>query len=340
MALHPNWKALATVDFAWKQFVREGSLQCEENTKNKTVKSGNHLTGQEAKCIYENIVGSDIYPEDKPTSTGHSTTVRQCVKSVEPCRKIKTFQDKTRLVNALMKEAQRNNVAEVSALVPHCNSINVTDQYGWTALMSAACAGALEVVKFLISRGADVSLRDKSGNTCLSLARRCGHLTVVQAITEGHRQSEAESQPPQIGHVEFYCESCKQSFCSTSREQHATSTVHLLSSRPHVVVPTIYSIPASNKGYQILLKRGWDKEKGLGRDGSGHKFPLKTVLKCDRKGLGGDTQEKAQVTHYRPHIFPLERRTRNRSSRRNSEAILNVERRKERALRRELGDML
>jgi hypothetical protein len=337
MALHPNWKALSTVDFAWKQFVREGSLQIEENTKNKTVKSGNHLTGQEAKCIYENIVGSDIYSEDKPTSTELSTTTNVCMKSVEPCRKKKTFQDKTSLVNALMKEAQRNNVAEVSALVPHCNSINVTDQYGWTALMSAACAGALEVVKFLISRGADVSLRDKSGYTCLSLARRYGQLAVLQAITEG--QSEAECQPPQTGHVEFYCESCKQSFCSTSREQHATSTVHLLS-RPQVAVPTIYSIPASNKGYQILLKRGWDKEKGLGPDGSGHKFPLKTVLKCDRKGLGGDTQEKAQVTHYRPHTFPLERRTRNRSSRRNREAVLNVERRKEQAIRRELGDML
>jgi hypothetical protein len=336
MALHPNWKALSTVGFAWKQFVRESSSQIEENTKNETVKSGSHLTGHEAKCIYEGIVGSDFYPGHKPTSTGRSTKTNVCVKSVEPCLRIKTYQDKERLVNALMKEAQRNNVAEVSVLVLQCNSVNVTDQYGWTALMSAACAGALEVVKFLISCGADISLRDKSGNTCLSLARRYSHLAVVQAITEGHRQTEAESQPPKTGHVEFYCESCKQSFHSTSREQHATSTVHLLSSRPQVVVPTIYSIPTSNKGYQILLKRGWDREKGLGPDGSGHKFPLKTVLKCDRKGLGGDTLEKARVTH----AFPLERRIRNSSSKRNREAVLNMERRKERALRLELGDTL
>lgn len=341
MALHPNWKAISTVDFSWKQFVREGCSQIEENTKNEKIKSGNRLTGHEARYIYEEIVGSDIYPDSKPTtSSGHGKKTSACVKSIEPCVRIKKYQNGARLVNALMKEAQRNRVAEVTALLSDCCSINVTDQYGWTALMSAACAGALEVVKFLISRGADVSVRDKSGNTCLSLARRQGHLAVVQAITEGHRQTEAENRPSQTGDVdEFYCESCKQNFHSTSREQHATSTVHLLSSGPHVAVPTMYSIPTSNKGYQILLKRGWNREKGLGRNGSGCKFPLKTVLKCDRKGLGGDTQEKAQVTHFRTHAFPMEQKTRNTSSRRNREAALSVERRMERTLRRELGDM-
>ncbi|PNF35464.1 G patch domain and ankyrin repeat-containing protein 1-like protein [Cryptotermes secundus] len=340
MALHPDWKAPSTVDFSWKQFVREGCSQIEEDTKNKKVKSGNHLTGQEAKYIYEEIVGSDIYPENKPTiSSGHSKKTSACVNSVEPCVRIKKSQDRARLVNALMREAQRNRVAEVTALLSACCSVNVTDQYGWTALMSAACAGAVEVVKFLISCGADVSLRDKSGNTCLSLARRNGHHEVVQAITEGHRQTEAESQPSQTRHVEFYCESCKQNFHSTSREQHATSTVHLFSSRPQVAVPTMYGIPTSNKGYQILLKRGWDREKGLGPDGSGHKFPLKTVLKCDRKGFGADTKEKARVTHFKPHAFPVEQKT-NTGSRRKREALRNKERRKEQALRRELGDML
>jgi len=163
----------------------------------------------------------------------------------------------------------------------------------------------------------------------------------VHVITEGHKETGTESQPMRTRHVEFYCESCRQSFCNTSREQHSTSIVHLLSSSPCIAVPTMYSIPASNKGYQILVKGGWDREKGLGADGSGHKFPLKTVMKRDRTGLGGATEEKARVTHLTPLASQLKHKTRNNtSSRRKREAAVSRERRKERVLRRELGDML
>jgi hypothetical protein len=340
MALHPNWKALSTVNFPWKQFVREGCSQTEENIKVKVTDSS--LTGEEAKRIYEEVVASVASHEGKLTtgtgirkvtgahaiSSGSSVTINSC-------------QDRTRLVNAVMKEAQNNSVAGVAALLSGLCDIDVTDQYGWTPLMSAACAGAVDVVKFLLGHKADANLKDKSGNTCLSLAKRQGHLAVVQAITEGQRETGTEHQPVRTRHVEFYCESCELSIRNTSREQHVTSTVHLFSSRPHITVPTVYSIPASNKGYQILVKGGWDREKGLGADGSGHRFPLKTVMKRDRKGLGGGTQQKARVTHFSPLASKLKQKTRNNtSSRHNREAALNRERRKERALRRELGDTL
>jgi FOG: Ankyrin repeat len=339
MSLHPNWKALSTVDFPWKQFVREGCSQTEENTKIKVT--GDCLTGEEAKCIYEEIVSS-FYPhaDQLTTGTAHGKVKGAHVNSSESSVRI-LCQDRERLVNAVMKEAQNNNVARVTELLSDLRNVDVTDQYGWTPLMSAACAGALDVVKFLISRKADANVRDKSGNTCVSLARRQGHLAVVHAITEGHRETGTESQPMRTRHVEFYCESCGQSFCNTSREQHTTTIVHLLSSRPCITVPTVYSIPASNKGYQILVKRGWDREKGLGADGSGRKFPLKTVMKQDREGLGGGTQEKAQVTHFTPLAPQLKQKTRNdTSSKRKREAALSRERRKERVLRRELGDVL
>lgn len=37
--------------------------------------------------------------------------------------------------------------------------INVSDQYGWTALMCASYAGHLHIVKYLLSMGVDVSKR-------------------------------------------------------------------------------------------------------------------------------------------------------------------------------------
>lgn len=339
MALHPNWKALATVDLPWKQFVREGCSQTEENTKIKVT--AGCFNGEEAKRLYEEIVGSDYPNEDQlTTGTARSTVQGVHVKSSVSSVRI-SYQDRTRLVNAVMREAQNNNVARVTELLSDLCDVNVMDQHGWTPLMSAACAGALDVVKLLISRKADANVRDKSGNTSLSLARKQGHLAVVHAITEGHRETRTESQPMRKRQVEFYCESCGHSFCNTSREQHSTSIVHLLSSRPCNAISTVYSIPASNKGYQILVKGGWDREKGLGADGSGHKFPLKTVMKRDRVGLGGGTKEEAQVTHFTPVASQLKQKTRkNTSSRCRREAALSREHRKERLLRRELGNFL
>lgn len=338
MALHPNWKALATVDLPLKQFVREGCSQTEENIKIKVTAS--RLNGDQAKFIYEEIVGSDFPHEDQlTTGTAHGKVQWAHVKPSGTSIRI-SCQDRTRLVNVVMREAQNNNVARVTELLSDLCDVNVMDQHGWTPLMSASCAGALDVVKFLISHKADTNVRDKSGNTCLSLARRHGHLAVVHAITEGHKETGTENQPMRTRHVEFYCESCGQSFCNANREQHSTSIVHLLSSSPCIAVPTIYSIPASNKGYQILVKGGWDREKGLGADGSGHKFPLKTVMKRDRVGLGGGTKVKAQVKHFIPLVSQLKQKTRNNTSnRRKREVALSREHRKERALRRELGDM-
>ena len=39
---------------------------------------------------------------------------------------------------------------------------------------------------------------------------------------------------------------------------------------------------------------------GLGPEGTGRKFPVKTVLKKDRLGLGSKQKSKARITHFSP----------------------------------------
>jgi len=40
---------------------------------------------------------------------------------------------------------------------------------------------------------------------------------------------------------------------------------------------------------------------GLGPEGIGRKFPIKTILKRDRQGLGKKGNEQARVTHFGPN---------------------------------------
>ncbi len=55
-------------------------------------------------------------------------------------------------------------------------------------------------------------------------------------------------------------------------------------------------IPEANRGYQMMLSGGWDKKSGLGPSGSGKLYPVKTILKRDRHGLGLERETGSKVT--------------------------------------------
>ncbi|KAI8824275.1 uncharacterized protein EV422DRAFT_478677, partial [Fimicolochytrium jonesii] len=45
-------------------------------------------------------------------------------------------------------------------------------------------------------------------------------------------------------------------------------------------------LPEHNVGYQLLLKMGWSKGKGLGRGGEGRVDPVRIIVKEDTLGVG------------------------------------------------------
>lgn len=49
------------------------------------------------------------------------------------------------------------------------------DENGWTALMKATVGGYLDVVRFLVDRGADVNAQNESGDTALTWAVEGSH---------------------------------------------------------------------------------------------------------------------------------------------------------------------
>ena len=82
------------------------------------------------------------------------------------------------------------------------------------------------------------------------------------------------------------------------REAHACSLSHQLSrNRASAVPPKLFHLPTGNPGYQILLKGGWDGERGLGKHNNGVLNPIKTRIKNDRLGLGIAPLCPARVSH-------------------------------------------
>jgi len=67
--------------------------------------------------------------------------------------------------------AERATAIETAKLlVEHGVDVNVSGQYGWTALHAASYQGLIDVIQFLVSKGANVNEMDAFGQTPLSIS--------------------------------------------------------------------------------------------------------------------------------------------------------------------------
>ena len=291
------------------------------------------ISGEEARQFYEDVL---LMPEESRTS--ESPTRRKAVKvkhKKKRERKAQKTQDPVEVttLGKLFLCAQQGDLEPIrSALSRRLCDVNVVDNFNWTLLMCAAHAGHMTIVRHLLDRGAEWRHNsDKRGNNAADLARIAGHSNLAEFIEahtantddlgthshglshtqrETHRRSKRHTSSSRDlstarqSHESssFYCDICKINveLGTTSVGNHTTSTVHQFSCQ-HKPKVTPYGIPESNRGFQLLLKGGWDPERGLGPEQQGQKFPVKTVLKQDRLGFGLSTRAKPRVTHFSAH---------------------------------------
>lgn len=296
------------------------------------------LSGHEARTFYERVVSDGSVSEDRGDSAvrkdskdaaPHDSSVQGTTKNL----KAQTLKrkDSTPSVQGapspsasqLFLFAQEGMLNELrEALFTSTRPVmdlNTKDMYGWSLLMSSAYAGHHDIVCFLLSKGAEwKGVCDKQGRTAVDLALMAGHRRVADEIqaysmsginversrtnkvptasmcAEALPTSQVQEQP-----LPFFCSLCSVAVRESTEEKHTHSTIHQFNCQHHSNVHQ-YGIPISNKGYKLLVKGGWDPERGLGQSSEGKQFPVKTVLKRDRLGLGADEARSARVTHFGP----------------------------------------
>ncbi|XP_069124649.1 G patch domain and ankyrin repeat-containing protein 1 homolog [Argopecten irradians] len=313
------------------------SKSCERQLLNP--KSEQHLSGKEAALIYKDIIST---PSDSTkcsdTSFGHSNSTSKHIKHRKRGQLLSKHtgdasNSKTFNIRTFLTSSENGDLTTVQKCLSNGVNVDSQDQFGWTALMCAACSGQSEVVQHLLVTGANVNLTASGGKTALSIASDAGHFDIVKLISEFDPASAIEirtgraktsSSDSTVKEVEqFYCDICKIDVKETSQIQHQTSTVHLFNSKVKAK-PHNFLEHTQNKGYQIMRRTGWDGEKGLGSEGQGQKFPIKTILRKDRACLGSDiSKEKAKVTHFGPRDISAVNRNRNITERKMSVRTLS-----------------
>ncbi|XP_037823775.1 G patch domain and ankyrin repeat-containing protein 1 homolog [Lucilia sericata] len=295
--LHPNWRALATVHIPLKRFIKEGSHGQQQGTLNSSQQKYEvtGIDGDDIKEFYQELVKT----EKTNNQTRKDLNTNQ-VKS--PPQPTKPNPSKTPFeVRKYFRFALENKVEELKKMEFKGKNINACDNYGWTALMMASCEGSYEAVKYLLSLGVDRNIKDKSGKTAKDLAYKKGYHKIIELLEkEENEEINKNCELAKIETIEpFFCEICKQNFKETSQVKHQTSTIHQFNMKSNLPLNKLqkFNIPARNKGLQLMVKQGWDKESGLGPSQAGRLYPVKTVIRKQRTGLGIE-QESARVTHF------------------------------------------
>lgn len=340
-----------------KRFVRGSSSDTVPEQPNhvsrraKREVTEDKIDGADARNAYEAIISKDSFPNrksgvDRRTVSDSRKAELEGLPAVTDQHSQPRQSATPSTLTSLMRHAEQNDCGKVMAdLASNPSLLNAVDQYGWSPLMVAACAGAIQVVEFLLQSGADTRLRDRGLQSCVSLAKKRGHLHVAKLIQNYHpRQSipEQAKRDTVLSSKNELCASCNMSFREAQKKSHLTSTVHQLS-QCSKGCKTFYSIPGSNRGFQMMLKNGWDGDRGLGPSGSGVKFPPKTTLKRDRKGLGS-SRMPARITHFQPNDAKAvaghssdKKITRSHQNKTHLNRQIQREKYLERSLRRELS---
>ncbi|XP_012277585.1 G patch domain and ankyrin repeat-containing protein 1 homolog [Orussus abietinus] len=357
------------MNFPWKSFIKE-SPDVPINSV-KSPQSYLNFDSAEARAAYEEIVQqkSDATELPKENSNYHQEQpnlqtnkfVRSCGVTITRVAENNSTKVST---NSILKAVEQGDLIFLKQhLTPE--NVNVTDDFGWTPLMLAAYCGQPAIVELLLKLGANKRARERSGLTAAQLALKKNFINIVALLrkrnilekTESqlswnfklkediiditksnavNLQSEILRQGERNKSTEFYCEICKSHFKETTIKKHETSTLHIFNTKPKLP-SAIYGISKQNKGYKMLINTGWDEGGGLGPSGKGLKYPVKTVLKADRKGLGHPTDLEPRVTHFKPgdpSAIILNKVPKHKPFKmKDREKLLSKESKKERAIR-------
>ena len=317
--------------YSFKTFVKSQDIDDTVNLASKQNRVPiKELSGQEVKDFYESVISeseskklsvisSESHTASKLDNHRHSSSNKRSTVPSTSRKKEQISLSKKTILSAI-----ESDNAEIVLLAFsqgwQDEILNSRDQFGWTPLMIAASAGAFKTFKILLDKGANLNDKDKSGHTCKSIAKKSNQYTIINYIKSYNSASmkiekdiepTADTTEPVI---DGKCDICNIVLRSRRlMKQHFSSTIHLLNveRKENGGNPKVhYSISQSNRGFQMMLSNGWDSNLGLGPSGKGKLYPIKTILKRDRCGLGLNNDDaknssflgkKAKVTHFAPH---------------------------------------
>ncbi|KAI6196557.1 hypothetical protein M3Y94_01123800 [Aphelenchoides besseyi] len=262
--------------------------------------TSNELNGDEISSFYTDLMAepstSEKVTSDLKTTTETKSAVRKRVKSktVPQLKRSQLFDERDERL--FFKAAATNDVNAVIKYLKSGLSPNLVDQFGWTPLMCASAEGSLDTVEILLMYGADLSVEVK-GVTAELLAAKNKKYEVCELFRKYNQSQNIEEElAPMVSTSDSssFCTICQVEY---NDPNHESSITHVVSLKAKPDIGYSYGIQMNNRGYQLIKQMGWKETEGVGKNAEGRKYPIRTALKRDRKGLGLEKSIK-KITHF------------------------------------------
>ncbi|MDY0122285.1 MAG: ankyrin repeat domain-containing protein [Sulfurimonas sp.] len=101
---------------------------------------------------------------------------------------------KFRLYPVIVRAAGTNNLQIVKLLVAHGARINLQDDYGWTAVSSAAHNGYADMLRYLVDKGGDLYATNYDGKSAISILQQRGQTELIQELLHIQQKEKLEKQ--------------------------------------------------------------------------------------------------------------------------------------------------
>lgn len=264
----------------------------------------------EAQIANSKISACELYEDvlRMPSTSSRKQNARPSVSEAKlrfrtSDRRIATF-DKVNF----FKAAQNNDIQTLNKMFLNSLNVNVTDEFGWTALMMVSYEGYLDIVKLLIRSGAEIDVEDRQKNTAITLATKRDHSNVVTFLEKTLKlrkseivnlSSDEDEALKQEQPIQIHCDECQINYEKSKEKEHLSSTLHRFYETKSHKFNRHFGIAESNVGFQMMLRQGWNRDSGLGAEQNGVMYPIKTILRKSRSGLGVRQPRTAKVTHFK-----------------------------------------
>ena len=296
-----------------KEQGQESRVPIQDSTEDNSSDVFKDGDGEEIRAFYEQVLktvggqekvdSSTSSKEEKGTTKAKNDSRQedQDVSMATQKRNPKSKVKKSTSILDLFHFVQEGNLDNLYDALSTCDyDINIRDNYNWTMLMCASCAGHMDIVYFLLENGAQwIDIVDRRGLDAPSIAEMAGHHEIAYVIRTFNStdNDEAPSTSDCETSKSFHCDTCGLEVTSSVQTPHTVSILHQFSCQ-HKSDLSAYSLPKSNRGFQMMLRSGWNPDTGLGSKGQGCQYPVKTILKQDRYGLGSKSTRRPRVTHF------------------------------------------